>query len=81
MKTRYKFGIMLERIDVWPAPVETKFVNDYTRGASLALSNAAIPIAKTPPPMWRVFSARIHGPVMFTRRSAFWHWLKNWFTP
>lgn len=29
-------------------------------------------------PMWRVFSARLHGPVMFTRRSAFFAWLKHW---
>lgn len=27
---------------------------------------------------WRVFSARCHGPLMFTRRAAFFAWLKNW---
>lgn len=29
---------------------------------------------------WRVYSARIHGPMCATRRDAFWQWFKNWLT-
>lgn len=66
MKERYIFGVMLERMDIEPG---LAYVKNPRREEWQAIDH-----------YWRVFSARIHGPPMFTRRSAFFAWLKNWIT-
>lgn len=63
MKGRYIFGIMLERIE------------DAEGWGQIFVRGEWVPVKA----YYRVFSARLHGPLMFTRRSAFFAWLKNWF--
>ena len=67
----YKFGIMLERLEFDPHTYVVTF-----DPPGVAKTATAKPVVI----YWRVFSARLHGPLMFTRRAAFFSWLKNWLT-
>jgi len=60
---------MLERIELDP---HTYVVTFDPPGVAKTATARPVEI------YWRVFSARLHGPLMFTRRSAFFAWLKNW---
>lgn len=64
MKERYIFGIMLERLD------------DKEGHGQIFVKGKWVPVMV----FWRVFSARLHGPLMLTPASAFFAWLKNWIT-
>lgn len=66
MRECYKFGIMLERIDIEPGLAYVK--------------NPRCEEWQAVDCYWRVFSGRLHGPLMFTPTSAFFAWLKNWIT-